>query len=77
MENDDLILKTFISRSSNELDLIKVRNKCERYCLGRRVCWGCSLSCQPQCTWNALEECHSITDKKGVVSEEVTQKPGI
>ena len=75
-ENNNTILKTFITQSENQSELVNTRNECERYCLGNDGCWGCSLSCQQQCRWNALTECHRIRNMNGIDIRDVTEKPG-
>ena len=74
--DDESILAKFIPLSDKDSDLITARNNCEEYCLESSVCWGCSISCQNQCTWNAIRNCDSVSIANNTVSGGVTQKPG-
>ena len=52
------------------------RNECENYCAAKEDCWGCSVDCEKNCHWNALQDCGVQEDYSGIIDGDITQKPG-
>ena len=70
------ILKKFIPTSEGKEYMLAARTKCENYCSDQIECWGCSIFCESNCTWNAVEDCKLVETVNGEVENRITQKPG-
>ena len=70
------VLHSFVTVTPNASDSNVAQAKCEKYCSMNTGCWGCSISCDKVCQWNAIDDCGVLEDWGGVVKGGVTQKPG-
>ena len=68
------VMKEFIPSSSSIADATKVRDACESYCYLKSTCWGCSVHCGNPCQWNAISECGSMRNFRGIIEGDVTKK---
>ena len=50
---------------------------CERYCLTKEYCWGCSKNCSTSCQWIAVSSCKQREEMNFFDERAITQKPGI
>ena len=52
------------------------RDRCESYCSREKSCWGCSVDCSTTCQWNAITDCGTYIDWKGIITGDVSLRPG-
>ena len=64
----------FISDAVENIKL--ARDDCESHCLHQQNCWGCSVDCDKNCQWNAIEDCGILESWPGYIVGDTSQKPG-
>ena len=70
------ILRTFQTISEVQNDIAMTQGLCKTFCSFNHKCWGCSLFCELNCTWNAVEHCESTEPLEAKKEKYITQKPG-
>ena len=74
--NDTQILNKFVPLSEGTNDMDIARTRCEDFCSFQNRCWGCSVFCAPNCTWNAVTHCRIRGNWEGKKEHRISQKPG-
>ena len=74
--NNGDVLETFFLNSRSMQDAVVSRNECEKYCLSKENCWGCSVSCNRTCEWKAITNCIDQKPWRGLIKGDIAQKTG-
>mmetsp|Transcript_58745 Transcript_58745/g.128742 ORF Transcript_58745/g.128742 Transcript_58745/m.128742 type:complete len:880 (+) Transcript_58745:49-2688(+) len=71
-------LAQFIPESESVADAVVSRMDCENWCIGNRLCWGCSVHCPSSelCQWNAIKSCGTVEHFAGKIKGDITQRIG-